>query len=146
MNQLKELDTTECLRLLGQRGIGRAAVATPDGPHLVPVNYAVLDGSIAIRTSPYSLLGTYARASMLAFEVDDIDEETHSGWSVVVRGRCLPETDPDDPGAAARAAARVVGARRPHALPAPAAGGDQRPRGGCRHGGRPPSGRRDVGS
>lgn len=94
MNQLKELDTTECLRLLGQRGIGRAAVATPDGPHLVPVNYAVLDGSIAIRTSPYSLLGTYARASMLAFEVDDIDEETHSGWSVVVRGRCLPETDP----------------------------------------------------
>lgn len=94
MNQLKELDTTECLRLLGQRGIGRAAVATPDGPHLVPVNYAVVDGSIAIRTSPYSILGTYARASMLAFEVDDIDEETHSGWSVVVRGRCLPETDP----------------------------------------------------
>ena len=68
MKQLKELDTTECLRLLGQRGIGRAAVSTPDGPHLVPVNYAVLDGSIAIRTSPYSLLGTYARASMLAFE------------------------------------------------------------------------------
>ncbi len=94
MNRLKELDTSECLRLLGQRGIGRAAVNTPDGPHLVPVSYAVIEGTIAIRTSPYSLLGTYARASMLAFEVDELDEATQRGWSVVVRGRCLLETDP----------------------------------------------------
>lgn len=94
MNQVKELEATECVRLLGQRGVGRAAVGTPDGPHLVPVNYALLDDTIVIRTSPYSLLGTYARTSRLAFEVDQLDEANHSGWSVVVQGRCVLETDP----------------------------------------------------
>lgn len=94
MHHLKELDAAVCLRLLGERGIGRVAVITPDGPHLVPVNYAVLDDTIVIRTSPYSLLGTHARDSVLAFEVDDLDEPTRSGWSVVVRGRSRAESDP----------------------------------------------------
>jgi hypothetical protein len=42
---------------------------------------------VIIRTSPYSLLGTYGRDTTLAFEVDQFDYDNQRGWSVVARGR-----------------------------------------------------------
>jgi nitroimidazol reductase NimA-like FMN-containing flavoprotein (pyridoxamine 5'-phosphate oxidase superfamily) len=62
----------------------------------VPVNYVVTQGAVVIRTSPYSILGTYGREHMVAFEVDHLDHETREGWSVVVRGRASMVADPDD--------------------------------------------------
>ena len=94
MSHLRELERGECLDLVHRGTVGRAAVCTPDGPHVVPVNYAVVDDCIAIRTSAYSILGTYARGSVVAFEVDHLDSGSRSGWSVVVRDRCYVETDP----------------------------------------------------
>ena len=73
---------------------GRAALSTPTGPHIVPVNYFVLDDAIIVRTSPYSLLGTYARDSMLAFEIDHVEPDLERGWSVQARGRVSVITDP----------------------------------------------------
>ena len=67
--------------------VGRVAISTPTGPHIVPVNYAVVDEAIIVRTSPYSLLGTYGRDTMVAFEVDGFDHELERGWSVQARGR-----------------------------------------------------------
>jgi nitroimidazol reductase NimA-like FMN-containing flavoprotein (pyridoxamine 5'-phosphate oxidase superfamily) len=63
------------------------------GPHIVPVNYSVVDDAAIIRTTPYSVLGSQARGSLLALEVDQFDYERHHGWSVVVRGRCAVITD-----------------------------------------------------
>lgn len=94
MSHLRDLERTDCLGLLTRGTVGRMAVSTPEGPHVVPVNYVVIDDTLAIRTSAYSILGTYARASLVAFEVDELDQRTHSGWSVQVRGRCFVETDP----------------------------------------------------
>ncbi|HEU4514561.1 MAG TPA: pyridoxamine 5'-phosphate oxidase family protein [Nocardioidaceae bacterium] len=86
MGLLQEMSTEECLGLLAASVVGRAAICTPDGPHVVPVNYAVDGDSIVFRTTPYSVLGTYAWAGDIAFEVDQIDMGSHRGWSVVARG------------------------------------------------------------
>jgi nitroimidazol reductase NimA-like FMN-containing flavoprotein (pyridoxamine 5'-phosphate oxidase superfamily) len=87
MSELRELDLDECERLLASGVAGRVAVSTPDGPHIVPINYSVYQRSVVFRTSPYSVLGTYGRGAQLAFEIDHIDYDRHQGWSVVVRGR-----------------------------------------------------------
>jgi nitroimidazol reductase NimA-like FMN-containing flavoprotein (pyridoxamine 5'-phosphate oxidase superfamily) len=89
-----DLSHDECVRLLSGGVGGRMAFSSPNGPHIVPVNYAVLDDAIVIRTSPYSLLGTYGRDTMLAFEVDWFDHERQRGWSVVARGRGEVVIDP----------------------------------------------------
>lgn len=87
MSGLSEITATECVDLLAGRTVGRAAICTPTGPHVVPVNYTVDGDSIVFRTTPYSVLGTYAWAGDIAFEVDDLDVDNHSGWSVVAHGR-----------------------------------------------------------
>ena len=91
-----DLDHDECERLLRAGVAGRIAIATPTGPHIIPVNYSVVDEAIVVRTSPYSLLGSYGRDTTLAFEVDQFDYENQRGWSVVARGRGDFVTDIDE--------------------------------------------------
>jgi uncharacterized protein len=93
MHETVDLSPDQCELLLRAGVTGRVAVSSPDGPHLVPVNYSVVDHAIVLRTSPYSTLGTYGRGSMLAFEVDWFDHERWQGWSVVARGRADVVTD-----------------------------------------------------
>src|SRR3954451_23432589 len=93
MPRFRELSAAECERLLRSGVIGRVALATPEGPLIVPVNYVVFEDTIVVRTSAYSLLGTHARDTMVAFEVDDFDPDRRLGWSVVARGRAWAETD-----------------------------------------------------
>ena len=90
----RELAFDECARLLRAGVVGRVALMTPGGPLIVPLNYAVVDEAIYVATSPYSALGTYGARSLVAFEVDHFDHETHTGWSVAVRGRAEALTDP----------------------------------------------------
>ena len=76
--------------------VGRVAVCTEEGPRILPVNYVVDGASLVFRTSPYGLLGRLASGGRIAFEVDDIDRETRSGWSVVATGRAEPIEDADE--------------------------------------------------
>lgn len=94
MAELRELSYAECRALLVRQQTGRVAVSTPDGPHIVPLNYSVVDEAIVFRTTPFSVLATYGRNSKLAFEVDHFRDEKQLGWSVVVRGRADVVTDP----------------------------------------------------
>ncbi len=87
MGKLHELTVDECVELMSAHTVGRAAICTPTGPHVVPVNYAVDGDSVVFRTAPYSVLGTYGWSGEIAFEVDQIDLEHHEGWSVVAVGR-----------------------------------------------------------
>jgi nitroimidazol reductase NimA-like FMN-containing flavoprotein (pyridoxamine 5'-phosphate oxidase superfamily) len=89
-----DLAEAECEELLRAGLVGRVAVCTPDGPHILPVNYSVVDDAVVIRTTPYSLLGSNAKGSVLALEVDQFDYEYQRGWSVVARGRCDVVVDP----------------------------------------------------
>lgn len=96
MAEVRELSRSECETLLRRGVFGRVAISTPSGPHIVPMNYAVSESSVVVCTTPYSLLGTYGRDSMLAFEVDHVEHARQRGWSVVVRGRAEPVEDPDE--------------------------------------------------
>jgi uncharacterized protein len=96
MGEVRELSRSECETLLRRDVIGRVAIATPTGPHVMPLNYSVTDGSVVLCTTPYSLLGTYGRDSMLAFEIDHFEHAQQRGWSVVVRGRAEPVEDAGD--------------------------------------------------
>lgn len=91
-----EMSRTDCEELLRLGVVGRVAVSTPTGPHIVPVNYSVVDSAIVVRTSPYSLLGTHGRNAVLAFEVDEFDHEQQHGWSIVARGRAEVVSHPDE--------------------------------------------------
>ena len=93
MAEMRELSQFECQGLLRSGLAGRVALSTPTGPHIVPVNYSVVDDAIIIRTSPYSLLGTYGRDTTFAFEIDEFDREHERAWSVQARGRVEPVTD-----------------------------------------------------
>ena len=91
-----DLSREDCTRLLRSGVAGRVAIGTPTGPHIVPVNYAVNGETILIRTTAYSLLGTYGRGAQICFEVDQFDYELERGWSVVVRGRATFVSDQDE--------------------------------------------------
>jgi nitroimidazol reductase NimA-like FMN-containing flavoprotein (pyridoxamine 5'-phosphate oxidase superfamily) len=82
-----ELSTQQCEALLSVGMIGRVAFSTPTGPHMLPVNYSVVDDAIIVRTSPYSLLGTHGRNTVVAFGVDGFEHGLERGWSVQARGR-----------------------------------------------------------
>lgn len=84
------LSRAECLELLAAGYFGRIVVAAPDGsvPIVRPVNYVFDPRSQAIifKTAAGSKLFALLRSSRAAFEIDHADAETHSGWSVIVRG------------------------------------------------------------
>ena len=93
MGDLRELSPSECRARLGEYQVGRVAVVAPDGPHIIPVNYAVVGEAVVFRTSPFSLVATHGQAATVAFEVDHFDPITKTGWSVLVRGRTEPVFD-----------------------------------------------------
>jgi len=84
---LDELAAEACWTLLGEEGVGRIAWTGASGPTIVPVNYRVVNRQIQIRTAPYSALARETDDSIVAFEADDADASTQTGWSVLVRGR-----------------------------------------------------------
>ena len=96
MEELMELTRSECETLLRRGVVGRVAIATPTGPHIVPLNYAISEGDVVVCTTPYSLLGTYGRDQLLAFEVDHFEYPRQRGWSVVVRGRSAAVDDSEE--------------------------------------------------
>ena len=90
------LTVDECVELLRAGVVGRVALCTPMGPRIVPVNYAMHGNAIVFRTAPYSEVGTYARDAEVAFEIDHLDYENHTGWSVVALGKAHMVDDPDE--------------------------------------------------
>ena len=87
---LQELSTEECLSLVSSKNVGRLAYLGTEGIEVLPLNYVVHDGTLLFRTSPHTSLGRRLRLDAAAFEVDEIDDYTQSGWSVLIRGRVEP--------------------------------------------------------
>ncbi|MFJ8165828.1 helix-turn-helix domain-containing protein [Streptomyces sp. NPDC096136] len=82
---LVPLDEEECRALLGTHGVGRIAVFTPEGPAVLPVNYLVAGADIAFRTAAEAVAAR-AAGTEAAFEIDNIDDVTAGGWSVLAVG------------------------------------------------------------
>ena len=82
---LEHLDRAECLRLLSTVSVGRLGLLVDGRPEVLPVNYAVDDETVVFQTAEGTVLNQ-AALQVVAFEADQIDEATHTGWSVLVQG------------------------------------------------------------
>jgi nitroimidazol reductase NimA-like FMN-containing flavoprotein (pyridoxamine 5'-phosphate oxidase superfamily) len=65
---------------------GRIGFIAPEAPQILPVTYQYRNGSIIFRTSPVGPLADLVRRTSVAFEIDSIDEQNQTGWSVLVLG------------------------------------------------------------
>ncbi len=83
---LEILDRDECLRLLASVPVGRIVFTHRALPAVQPVSFVVDGEAIVIRTAPGSELFGATRDTVVAFEADEIDADTHSGWNVTVIG------------------------------------------------------------
>jgi nitroimidazol reductase NimA-like FMN-containing flavoprotein (pyridoxamine 5'-phosphate oxidase superfamily) len=81
-----ELTEDRCWELLARKKIGRLAVSITNHPDIFPVNYRVRDQTIVIRTAEGQKLAAAILGTAVAFEVDALDEDTETGWSIVVKG------------------------------------------------------------
>lgn len=84
---LEILAFDECLRLLATVPVGRVGFLADGEVVVLPVNH-VMDGQdVVFCAARGSKLSAAEGQDLAAFEADDYDEESRSGWSVLVSGR-----------------------------------------------------------
>jgi transcriptional regulator with XRE-family HTH domain len=86
--RLVELGPEQSWARLGSTGVGRVVFDSDDGPIALPVNYAVSNESILLRTARDTAIARIPSDSKVSFEVDHIDDALGSGWSVLVYATC----------------------------------------------------------
>lgn len=93
------LDRAEAIRLLSRIAYGRVVFTRDALPAIRPVDHLVeTDGRIIVRTRLTSRSTSAIPADpgvVVAYEADEIDPRTRTGWSVVVTGLARPVTEPD---------------------------------------------------
>jgi uncharacterized protein len=85
-HELELIGDGEAWDLVGSRELGRLAVCVSGTPEVFPVNYRVDGQTVVIRTEAGLKLAAAVLGRGVAFEVDQIDESAHVGWSVVIHG------------------------------------------------------------
>ncbi|GAB2838896.1 pyridoxamine 5'-phosphate oxidase family protein [Actinocorallia aurea] len=103
---LENIDEADCRVLLKSVPIGRIVFTHQALPRIQPVSYALDGDDVVIRVPSGSKVAAAAQDAVVAFEIDDYDEPSRTGWSVVVVGRARREDSP-----AAIAALRGLGLR-----------------------------------
>jgi nitroimidazol reductase NimA-like FMN-containing flavoprotein (pyridoxamine 5'-phosphate oxidase superfamily) len=83
---VEKLTPPQCRLLIAAGGVGHFAVSTSSGPLVLPVNFAVVSGTIVVRTAEGTAIDRYGDG-LVAFEVDHVDDALVQGWSVLVRGQ-----------------------------------------------------------
>jgi nitroimidazol reductase NimA-like FMN-containing flavoprotein (pyridoxamine 5'-phosphate oxidase superfamily) len=90
---LDPLDRSACLALLASRPVGRLVFTHRALPDVLPVNYRLDGERLLIRLNSGSEAAAATRDAVVAFEVDEIDVLTRTGWSVTVVGHAHEITD-----------------------------------------------------
>jgi len=88
------LSGDECGHLLRGNSVGRVSWSSSRGLQVLPVSYVSSAGLIYFRTNPDSVMGELAGPVAVAFQVDDIDVTTATGWSVLVQGVARTHEEP----------------------------------------------------
>lgn len=84
---LEVLPFDECLRLAASVSVGRIGFLADGEVVVLPVNHVVDGQSLVFRTAHGSKLSVAGGQDLVAFEADDYDEPSRSGWSVLISGR-----------------------------------------------------------
>jgi len=87
------LEVDDCVALLDTTPIGRVAFVRKGRLSVLPVNYAWVHDTVVFRTITGEKLDAAKDFSDVAFEVDEWDVRSRSGWSVLVRGVAEPVTE-----------------------------------------------------
>lgn len=90
---MQVLPRAEAIALLETQEVGRLVYTRRALPAVVPVNYAVREGAIWILTGSASTLGQAVRGAVVAFQVDQLEPATRSGWSVTVTAEARVAVD-----------------------------------------------------
>ena len=83
---LVTLDRQECLRLLEGATVGRVVHTDRALPACTPVNFRLVGEAVVFRTAASSRLAAATADAVVAFEVDDFDAVSGTGWTVLVTG------------------------------------------------------------
>ena len=86
-SEMVVLPREDCLRLLASNSFGRLAVAM-DSPVIRPVNYVFDERSqsVVFRTAAGSKFHAMLVNGNAAFEIDGVDPDSRTGWSVIIVG------------------------------------------------------------
>src|SRR4051794_18483893 len=79
-----------CWDLLRGAEIARMGFVIDDTPWIIPVNFGLVGHAIVFRTASASMLHSLAEGARVVVEVDHVDAETRTGWSVLVHGELQP--------------------------------------------------------
>jgi uncharacterized protein len=93
---IEPMSKADCWQKLATAAVGRVGLIVDGKPEVLPVNYAIDGESVLFRTGEGTVL-TQASLSVIAFEVDHLDEADLSGWSVLLQGVGLDIGDAIDP-------------------------------------------------
>jgi nitroimidazol reductase NimA-like FMN-containing flavoprotein (pyridoxamine 5'-phosphate oxidase superfamily) len=88
LDGLEILSPEECWALLATAKLGRVGVSVGALPAIFPVNFAIDGETVLFRTGPGTKLRAAVDKAVVAFEVDQVDEQSRTGWSVLVVGQC----------------------------------------------------------
>ena len=91
---VEDLTEATCRRHLAAESVGRIALVSDGRVDMFPVNYAMSDGAVVIRTRLGGALASLGDRADVVFEIDELDHRHHTGWSVVVHGVAERITDP----------------------------------------------------
>jgi uncharacterized protein len=94
VRSLELLSRRDCVALLTAAQVGRVVFTVAALPAIVPVSFAVHEDAIMMCTAADTRLAAAADRGVLAFEVDDLNAASRTGWSVVVTGVAEHVTDP----------------------------------------------------
>jgi nitroimidazol reductase NimA-like FMN-containing flavoprotein (pyridoxamine 5'-phosphate oxidase superfamily) len=84
---LEPLPFDVCLELLASVPLGRVGFYADGEVVVLPVNHAVDGQDVVFCTARGSKLAAAEDQGLVAFEADDYDQQTRSGWSVVMTGQ-----------------------------------------------------------
>jgi Pyridoxamine 5'-phosphate oxidase len=97
--QMREMTRDEAMRRLASVRIGRVVFTSRALPAIRPVNHLVENGHVIIRSPEGSAIVTAAsaeRGTVVAYEADELDPTSHTGWSVVITGLARLVDDPHE--------------------------------------------------
>lgn len=83
---LEILPFDRCLQLLATVPVGRMSFFADGEIVVLPVNHAMDGPNPVFRTTRGSKLSAAEGQNLVAFEADEYDQRTQSGWSVLVTG------------------------------------------------------------
>jgi nitroimidazol reductase NimA-like FMN-containing flavoprotein (pyridoxamine 5'-phosphate oxidase superfamily) len=98
---LEHLSPATCWELLAATPVGRIGVINDSAPEIYPVNHVVDRQTLVFRTDPGTKLRGLLRSPSVCYQIDGIDPQNATGWSVLVKGRAVQIQEPGEVRAAA---------------------------------------------